>query len=65
MAAFNDCHYRMCMMNFRPAAKLLAEEEDQKQLVKATIKEQTRTLQQEQILKHQCLSRNKQSQIYL
>ena len=65
MAAFNDCYYRMCMMNFRPTAKWLAEEEDQKQLVKATIKEQTRTLQQEQILKHQCLSRKKQSQQYL
>ena len=59
MAAFNDCYYRMCMMDFRPAAKWLAGEEDQKQLVKTTMKEPTRTLQQEQILKHQCLSRKK------
>ena len=65
MVAFNDCYYKMCMMNFRLAAKWLAEEEDQKQLVKASIKEQTRALQQEQILKHQCLFWKKQSQQYL
>ena len=57
------CYYRM--MNFTPAAKWLAKEEDQKQLAKPTIKEQTHTLQQEQILKHQCLSqKNKVSNTF-
>ena len=59
----------MCMLlqndEFYTCCKMTGKEEDQKQLAKPTIKEQTHTLQQEQILKHQCLSQKKQSQQYL
>ena len=59
MTAITECARYYRMMNFRPAAEWLAKEEDQKQLAKATIKGQTHTLQEEQILKHQCLSQKK------